>query len=60
LPLLVLTEDALWPQIILTDEGKQLLMPAITRITGVWVADPFAQQMMLAAALLGAMGPLAC
>ena len=32
----------LWPQILITDEAKMLLMPAIARLNNLSVADPYA------------------
>lgn len=49
----------LWPQIVLTSESKQLLMPVIARINGLLALDPYAQYVVLAAALVGALVPLA-
>lgn len=48
----------LWPQIIITDESKQLLMPAIVRLNQMQVADPYAYPVVLAAAIVAALVPL--
>jgi multiple sugar transport system permease protein len=49
----------LWPQILITDETKMLLMPAIARLNNLTVADPYAQPVVWAAAITGAVLPLA-
>jgi multiple sugar transport system permease protein len=49
----------LWPQIVITEESKQLIMPAIARLNQLTVADPYARHVVLAAALLSALVPLA-
>jgi multiple sugar transport system permease protein len=49
----------LWPQILITDEAKMLLMPAIARLNNLTVADPYARPVVWAAAITGAILPLA-
>jgi ABC-type glycerol-3-phosphate transport system permease component len=49
----------LWPQILITDEAKMLLMPAIARQNRLIGIDPYAQPAVWAAALTGALLPLA-
>jgi multiple sugar transport system permease protein len=49
----------LWPQILITDEAKMLLMPAIARLNNLTVADPYARPVVWAAAITGALLPLA-
>jgi ABC-type glycerol-3-phosphate transport system permease component len=49
----------LWPQILITDEEKMLLMPAIARLNNLSVADPYARPVVWAAAITGAVLPLA-
>jgi ABC-type glycerol-3-phosphate transport system permease component len=49
----------LWPQILITDEAKMLLMPAIARLNNLSVADPYARPVVWAAAITGAILPLA-
>jgi ABC-type glycerol-3-phosphate transport system permease component len=49
----------LWPQILITDEAKMLLMPAIARLNNLSVADPYARPVVWAAAITGAVLPLA-
>lgn len=48
----------LWPQIVLTDEAKQLIMPAIVRLNQLMGADPYARPVAVAAAIVGALIPL--
>jgi multiple sugar transport system permease protein len=48
----------LWPQILITDEDKMLLMPAIGRLKDLNV-DPYSRPVILAAALTAASLPLA-
>lgn len=48
----------LWPQILITDERKMLLMPAIARLNNLTVADPYARPVVLAAAIVAAIVPL--
>jgi multiple sugar transport system permease protein len=49
----------LWPQILITDENKMLVMPAIARLNNLTVADPFAQPAVIAASIVAALLPLA-
>ena len=49
----------LWPQIVLSEETKQLLMPAIVRVRSLTVADPHALVISSGVAILGALIPLA-
>jgi ABC-type glycerol-3-phosphate transport system permease component len=49
----------LWPQILITDEAKMLLMPAIARQNRLIGIDPYALPVVWAAALAGALLPLA-
>lgn len=49
----------LWPQILITDEAKMLVMPAIARLNNLTVADPFAQPVVIAASIVAALLPLA-
>lgn len=49
----------LWPQILITDDSKQLLMPAIARLNMMTVADPFARPVVISAAIVAALVPLA-
>ena len=51
--------ELLWPQIIITDEAKQLLMPAIARLNNLTVADVYARPVVIAAAITAAIVPLA-
>ena len=51
--------ELLWPQIIITDEAKQLLMPAIARLNNLTVADVYARPVVIAAAITAALVPLA-
>jgi ABC-type glycerol-3-phosphate transport system permease component len=48
----------LWPQIVLSEESKQLLMPAIVRVRSLTVADPYALLIATAVAILGGLVPL--
>lgn len=48
----------LWPQILITDERKMLLMPAIARLNNLTVADPYARSVVIAAAITAAVVPL--
>lgn len=48
----------LWPQIVLSEESKQLLMPAIVRVRSLTVADPHALVIASAVAILGGLVPL--
>ncbi|MBN1220843.1 MAG: carbohydrate ABC transporter permease [Anaerolineae bacterium] len=48
----------LWPQIVLSEETKQLLMPAIVRVRSLTVADPYALLIATAVAILGGLVPL--
>jgi multiple sugar transport system permease protein len=48
----------LWPQILITDESKMLLMPAIARLNNLTVADPFARPVTISAAIVAAVVPL--
>jgi ABC-type glycerol-3-phosphate transport system permease component len=49
----------LWPQILITDEAKMLLMPAIARQNRLVGIDPYALPTVWAAAITGAILPLA-
>ena len=51
--------ELLWPQIIITDEAKQLLMPAIVRLNYFSGTDAYARPAVTAAAILAALVPLA-
>jgi ABC-type glycerol-3-phosphate transport system permease component len=48
----------LWPQILISDVDKRLLMPAITMLNQLQVADAFALPVVRAAAILAALVPL--
>jgi multiple sugar transport system permease protein len=50
--------DLLWPQIIISEESKQLLMPAILLLNNLAVADPYALIVSSAVAILAAVVPL--
>jgi multiple sugar transport system permease protein len=49
----------LWPQIVLSETSKQLLMPAIVRLRSLTVADPYALSIATAVGILSALVPLA-
>jgi multiple sugar transport system permease protein len=49
----------LWPQIIISDNAKQLLMPAIAMLNQQQVADAFALPVVWTAAIVAALVPLA-
>ena len=51
--------ELLWPQIIITDETKQLLMPAIVRLNYFSGTDVYARPAVTAAAITAALVPLA-
>ena len=51
--------ELLWPQIIITDEAKQLLMPAIVRLNYFSGTDVYARPAVTAAAITAALVPLA-
>ncbi len=51
--------ELLWPQIIITDDAKQLLMPAIARLNNLSVADVYARPVVIAASIVAALVPLA-
>lgn len=51
--------ELLWPQIVITDEAKQLLMPAIARLNNLSVADVYARPVVIAASIVAAIVPLA-
>ena len=51
--------ELLWPQIVITDETKQLLMPAIARLNNLSVADVYPRPVVIAAAITAALVPLA-
>jgi multiple sugar transport system permease protein len=51
--------ELLWPQVIITDEAKQLLMPAIARLNNLSVADVYARPVVIAASIVAAVVPLA-
>lgn len=48
----------LWPQILVSDVNKRLLMPAIAMLNQLQVADAFALPVVRAAAILAALVPL--
>ncbi|MBV7339263.1 carbohydrate ABC transporter permease [Chloroflexi bacterium TSY] len=48
----------LWPQIVLTDEAKQLIMPAIVRLNQLIAADAYARPVAVSAAIVSALVPL--
>jgi multiple sugar transport system permease protein len=48
----------LWPQIVLTDENMQLIMPAIVRLNQLTTADAFARPVAVSAAIVSALVPL--
>jgi multiple sugar transport system permease protein len=48
----------LWPQILISDVDKRLLMPAITMLNQLQVADAFALPVVRATAILAALVPL--
>jgi len=48
----------LWPQILITDEAKSLVMPAIARLNNLTVADPFARPAVISASIVAALLPL--
>jgi ABC-type glycerol-3-phosphate transport system permease component len=48
----------LWPQILISDESKQLIMPAIMRLNNMSSADAFARPVVVSAALVCALLPL--
>jgi ABC-type glycerol-3-phosphate transport system permease component len=48
----------LWPQIVLTDEASQLIMPAIVRLNQLTAADAYARPVAATAAIMGALVPL--
>jgi multiple sugar transport system permease protein len=48
----------LWPQIIISDVDKRLLMPAIAMLDQLYVADVFAMPVVRASAILAALVPL--
>ena len=48
----------LWPQILITDEKRMLLMPAIARLNNLMVADPYARPVVIAAAITAGVLPL--
>lgn len=49
----------LWPQFIISDNAKQLIMVAIARVSQMGVADPYASFITPAAAIVAALVPLA-
>lgn len=51
--------ELLWPQIVITDEAKQLLMPAIVRLDYFAGTDAYARPAVIAAAILASLVPLA-
>ena len=51
--------ELLWPQIVITDEAKQLLMPAIVRLDYFAGTDAYARPAVIAAAILASVVPLA-
>jgi multiple sugar transport system permease protein len=48
----------LWPQIVLSETSKQLLMPAIVRLRSLTVADPYALPIATAVGIMSALVPL--
>lgn len=48
----------LWPQILITEETKMLVMPAIARLNNLTVADPYARPAVIAASIVAALLPL--
>jgi multiple sugar transport system permease protein len=50
--------SVLWPQLLISDEAKQLLMPAIVRLNVGNISDPYAGPVVIAAALVSALVPL--
>jgi multiple sugar transport system permease protein len=48
----------LWPQVLISDVDKRLLMPAITMLNQLQVADAYALPVVRAAAILAALVPL--
>ncbi|MBN1219058.1 MAG: carbohydrate ABC transporter permease [Anaerolineae bacterium] len=50
--------DLLWPGIIISEESKQLLIPAIMLLNNLAVADPYALIVSSAVAILAAVVPL--
>ena len=51
--------ELLWPQVVITDEAKQLLMPAIALLNNQSVADVYARPVVIAASIVAALVPLA-
>lgn len=51
--------ELLWPQLIITDEARQLLMPAISRLNNLTGADVYARPVVIAASIVAALVPLA-
>jgi len=48
----------LWPQILITDESKMLLMPALIKLNDTGSSDVYAQPTLIAAAITAAIVPL--
>jgi len=59
LPLRGAWNSLLWPQFIISDNEKQLIMVAIARVSQMGVADPYASFITPAAAIVAALVPLA-
>jgi len=49
----------LWPQVLISDVNRRLLMPAIATLNQMQVADVYALPVVRAAAILAALVPLA-
>jgi len=50
--------SVLWPQILLSDEAKQLIMPAIMRLNTSTGGDPYAREVVTSAALACSIVPI--
>lgn len=51
--------ELLWPQIVISDEARSLLMPAIARLNNLSVADVYARPVVISASVVAALVPLA-
>jgi len=51
--------SVLWPQLLISDQEKQLLMPAIVRLNMGNNSDPYAGPVVITAAIVSALVPLA-
>lgn len=51
--------SVLWPQILISDQAKQLLMPAIVRLNSGTTTDPYAGPVVITSAIVSALVPLA-